>query len=290
MIQWILDPTCLSSVRTPRAWAVMTPRGGSAQLRGCGAGAENLWTAESSPRARHAGMRGPLRRVRGQQRPHDELARQRLYPRRIRVTFCGCVQTASKCEADRIGARRAAPSSNFPLHTNPASQFFFTGLGRPHRLAKGSDLAARGFCVGRRSPARTPRPHQPRLPMARMGTPRPLLTAVLPASHRFGRRREVTEVTRLDLRPAAAWFRRVPAASRATLDMEHAGRDSHQLRACPGLSRALCGGTDRLIELLGHHEDDRRDCELTRGLCRVCASVLFWQPPWRSVAANHPGR
>ena len=126
--------------------------GGCGQLRGCGAGVETLWTTKSAPRARRAGMRGPLRRMRGQQRPHDNFSRQRLSPRRIRVTICGRVHTASMCNADRIGAQRVAPSPNFPLHNFSAGQFIPTRPCTPHRLAKGSDLAAPGFCVRRHKP------------------------------------------------------------------------------------------------------------------------------------------
>ena len=108
-----------------------------------------LCTAEgSSPRSsrRYAGA---SRHVREQQRPPRQLLEQRLSRRRIRVTICDRVQPRPPCGADRIRAKRVAPSPNFPLHHFFAGPFFLRGLGRPHRLAKGSDLAAHGFCVRR---------------------------------------------------------------------------------------------------------------------------------------------
>ena len=123
--------------------------GGSGQHRGCARGVEILWTAESSPPRSSRRYAGASRRVREQQRPPRQLLEQRLSRRRIRVTICDRVQPRPGGDVDRIRAKRVAPSPNFPLHHFSAGQLGLRGLGRPHRLAKGSDLAAHGFCVRR---------------------------------------------------------------------------------------------------------------------------------------------
>jgi hypothetical protein len=123
--------------------------GESGQLRGCARGVVTLWTAKSSPPRSSRRYAGASRRVREQQRPPRQLLEQRLSRRRIRVTICDRGQTAASGDVDRIRAKRVAPSPNFPLHHFFAGPFFLRGLGRPHRLAKGSDLAAPGFCVRR---------------------------------------------------------------------------------------------------------------------------------------------
>ena len=151
-IQWILDPTCLSSVRTPRAWAVMTPRGDADSFGVAG----RAWKPFGPPRAAPVLVApvcgGPCGACAGSS-ARTTTSRGNDYLRgRLGLRFADA-STPRPCVTRTESVRGGSPpprTSRFTLF--PPAAGSPTRPCTPHRLAKGSDLAAPGFCVRRHKP------------------------------------------------------------------------------------------------------------------------------------------